>query len=64
MARKVKHKGKKPEHVKRQADIDRKKHFADKKSLTEWNGGPNTVIPDKKKERNKKACRKNIEDNF
>jgi len=38
---------------------ERKKHFEDGGTLVEWRGGTRTVTTDRKKQRNKKACRGN-----
>jgi len=39
---------------------DREDHFENGGSLVEWRGGTRTVTTDKKKQRNKRACRAKI----
>ena len=36
---------------------ERKKHFEEGGTLVEWRGGTRTVTTDRKKQRNKRACR-------
>ena len=36
---------------------ERKKHFEEGGTLVEWRGGARTVTIDRKKQRNKRACR-------
>ena len=38
---------------------ERKKHFEEGGTLVEWRGGTRTVTTDRKKQRNKRACRGN-----
>ena len=37
--------------------IERKEFFANGGTLTDWMGGPRLVVADKKKKKNKRACR-------
>lgn len=39
---------------------ERKQHFANGGTLHDWRGGLHTVIADKKKRSNKKACREKV----
>lgn len=43
--------------VKAARGLDRAAHFANGGTLVEWMGGPRLIIKDKKKFKNKKACR-------
>lgn len=40
--------------------IERKQHFANGGSVSDWMGGPHLVTKNKKKAKNKKACRGKI----
>jgi len=39
------------------AGVERKRHFENGGSLVAWRGGTRTVTADRKKKRNKNACR-------
>ena len=39
---------------------EREEHFENGGSLVEWRGGTRTVTTDKRKQRNKRACRRKI----
>ena len=45
------------EHLARIRGQERKKHFEEGGTLVEWRGGTRTVTTDRKKQRNKRACR-------
>ena len=45
------------EELARIRGIERKKHFEEGGTLVEWRGGTRTVTIDRKKQRNKRACR-------
>jgi len=47
------------EELARIRGIERKEHFEEGGSLVQWRGGTRTVTTDRKKQRNKKACRGN-----
>ena len=42
--------------------LRRERHFAEGGSLTSWRGGNAITIPNKKREADRKACRKRSED--
>jgi hypothetical protein len=43
--------------IKAARGLDREAHFAKGGTLVSWMGGPRLIVKDKKKFRNKKACR-------
>ena len=43
--------------IKAVAGLDRKRHFENGGSLVAWRGGTRTVTVDRRKQRNKRACR-------
>jgi len=43
--------------VKAVAGVERKRHFENGGSLVAWRGGTRTVTADRKKKKNKNACR-------
>lgn len=43
--------------IKAARGLERAAHFANGGTLVEWMGGPHLIVKDKKKAKNKKACR-------
>ena len=44
-------------HIKAIRGVERKQHFEEGGDLVSWRGGTRTVTVDRKKQRNKRACR-------